>query len=424
MHKIDFTKKGGFPLDQETLDFMQNHTYENMNALVALCGCEASKKYILYGCHVSGSSITSGWVVIGNEILYFAGGTGTAIAVTTDTTSVEFENGQTHGVYQYKKAVISATGTPISQFIRLTNIKDLLSGVPNATISAKGVIEIATNDEVYTGTRADLAVTPKSLKDGKYVRDNNYTHTDNNFTDNEKDKLGDIANATETKAGLAERANATEATGGVDNVRFMTSYLTKALINTIVKPATEALQGLVERANATEADAGSDNTRYMTPYLVKRIVDKNKVTVPVASTTQKGISEFSDITEARAGTTGKVITADILKVMLSEIIVNSLKHTYGMVTVYNHRSSNSPTLDLENNWNYNYQYIYPPAGYNMSHLVSFTCSNAEINFTGDVNGDDVIYCKWKKESTRIKIIGGNTETDFPAKINYSAVWLK
>ncbi len=109
MHTIDFTKQGGFPLEQNTLDFMQDGQHANMNALVALCGCEVKKKYIIYGCTVLGGRISAGWVVINNEVLYFDGGIGTAIASTTDISDVTFETGETHGVYQYKKAIINSS---------------------------------------------------------------------------------------------------------------------------------------------------------------------------------------------------------------------------------------------------------------------------------------------------------------------------
>ncbi len=317
MNTIEFTHPNGFPWTQKTLNFLQEASYNDMKALVALCGCEASKSYILYGCQVSGTSISAGWVVIGNEIYSFAGGSGSAIGIQESRENATYQDETVRGVYISKKAVISATGTPISQFIRLKNIKDLLSGVPAATISEKGVIEIATNDEVYAGTRADLAVTPKSLKDGNYVRDNNYIHTDNNFTNTLKTKLSNIGNASETTPGLVERADTTEGQSGTDNVRFMTSYLTKLLINKLVKSASEAIEGLVKRASNSHADAGTNNALYMTPYLVKRMIDK---LVPTASISTSGKVELSTLTEARSGTANKVITADILKVEIDRLI--------------------------------------------------------------------------------------------------------
>ncbi len=278
MHTIDFKKEGGFPLEQNTLDFMQEAQHAIMQALVALCGCEASKKYIIYGCHLSNNQVSAGWMIVNNEILYFAGGTGTAIAPTTDITNVVFENGETHGVYEYKKAVINSNGTPITQFIRLTNIKDLLSGVPVATTDQKGISELANTSETISGNRADLVVTPKGLKDAGYPRDPNYKHTDNNFTNGHKNKLDGIGNASDSKAGLAERAN------------------------------------------TTEADAGTNNICFMTPYLVKRQIDRNKITIPTATIGQKGISELSTLDEARAGTPNKVITADILKAEINRVV--------------------------------------------------------------------------------------------------------
>ncbi len=317
MNTIEFTHPNGFPWTQKTLRFLQGASYDDMKALVALCGCEASKSYILNGCTLQNGTISAGWLIIGNEVYPFDGGTGSAIGIQESRENAEYRNGDVKGVYIVKKAVINSNGTPISQFVRLTNIKDLLSGVPNATTTAKGVIEIATTSEVVSGSSSNLAVTPKTLKDAGYPRDPNYNHTDNNFTSGHKSKLEGIGNASENKAGLAERANSTEGQSGTDNVRFMTSYLTKLIINKLVKPATETLAGLVRRATSSEANIGTNNTSFTTPKLVKQMID---LFVPTATTSKQGKVELSTLSEARSGTAGKVITADILKTEINRVI--------------------------------------------------------------------------------------------------------
>ncbi len=119
MYTIDFTKDGGFPLEQNGLNFMQQSYIEIMQAVVWGYGCDYNKKYIIRGVTKSGSILHSGWVVINNEILRFEGGNGSSIGVHENKTSLKFENGTIHAVLNKKTAVISSSGTPIDQFIRL-----------------------------------------------------------------------------------------------------------------------------------------------------------------------------------------------------------------------------------------------------------------------------------------------------------------
>lgn len=76
------------------------------------------------------------------------------------------------------------------------------------------------------------------------------------------------------------------------------------------------------------------------------------------------------------------------------------------------------------NFTKNYVYVYPPAGYTMSNLSGFISSLAEINFSGDVNGDDTLWCKHSIGSDRITIICSNSETRATSRVNYLAVWIK
>lgn len=77
-----------------------------------------------------------------------------------------------------------------------------------------------------------------------------------------------------------------------------------------------------------------------------------------------------------------------------------------------------------NNFTKNYIYVYPPSGYTMSHLAGFISSLAEISFSGDVNGDDTLWCKHSVGSDRITVICSNSETRSASRVNYLAVWIK
>ena len=79
---------------------------------------------------------------------------------------------------------------------------------------------------------------------------------------------------------------------------------------------------------------------------------------------------------------------------------------------------------LYSNWSYNYAFVSPPSGFTMSHLKGFIASMAVIHFAGDVNSDDSIWCRWKKESTRVRVICNNSENRAGSAINYLAIWRK
>lgn len=141
MHTIDFTQDGGFPLEQNGLNFMQQSYIEIMQGMIASYGCDPAKKYIIRGVVKSGSSITSGWVVIDNEVMPFTGGTGSAIGISEQKTSVEFEDKNVHAVFSKKTAVISSSGTPLAQFIRIpTHVE--LQALINKYETPKGLISM------------------------------------------------------------------------------------------------------------------------------------------------------------------------------------------------------------------------------------------------------------------------------------------
>jgi hypothetical protein len=78
----------------------------------------------------------------------------------------------------------------------------------------------------------------------------------------------------------------------------------------------------------------------------------------------------------------------------------------------------------EDDYTKNYVYVYPPSGYGMSNLVGFMPSIAQIAFSGDVNNDDTLWCKYRLEYNRVTVICSNSETRNTSKVNYMAVWIK
>lgn len=71
----------------------------------------------------------------------------------------------------------------------------------------------------------------------------------------------------------------------------------------------------------------------------------------------------------------------------------------------------------------NYE-ILPPAGYSMSNLAGFMPSISEINFGGNVDGNDTLWCNYQITSEKIRVVCSNSESRSAAKINYIAIWIK
>src|SRR5699024_2515171 len=118
---IDFSKLGGFPGNQNMLDFMQKSYREAITGLSKLAG----DKVIVSGCVVTGSQISEGWVVIDGELLPFkSGAIGNNVIVEEIADDVLFQDGSSQTVYYTKRAKFG-TGSPQyswASFVRLDTI--------------------------------------------------------------------------------------------------------------------------------------------------------------------------------------------------------------------------------------------------------------------------------------------------------------
>lgn len=82
-----------------------------------------------------------------------------------------------------------------------------------------------------------------------------------------------------------------------------------------------------------------------------------------------------------------------------------------------------------NDWESNYADVFPPSGFTMDHLRGFIASPAIIFFSGDVNRDDHLWCRWRARSDRVRIICANSENRGDASgassyVNYLGFWRK
>ena len=106
--KIDFTKTGGFPLTQDTLDYMQKQVLEDVvRASYSHLLIEDAGKFILGGAVQDGLNISSGWLVVDGELLQLLAGSGSYITINENQQTVVFEDNTSNIVYTQRWAEVS-----------------------------------------------------------------------------------------------------------------------------------------------------------------------------------------------------------------------------------------------------------------------------------------------------------------------------
>lgn len=132
IHKgFDFSQMGGFPLNQQRLEYMQSAYAGLSDAMVGMIGDNA----IVSGCVVNGNRVSDGWVVISGELLPFVGGTQIATVVVKEIkTNLMFKNGDNKAVQFSKYATfgVGAEAVNWTDLMRCKLIKDL-SKLPTET---------------------------------------------------------------------------------------------------------------------------------------------------------------------------------------------------------------------------------------------------------------------------------------------------
>lgn len=105
MNKIEAQQTGGFPMETDTLDFLQT-AYGEFNAFGDLVHSLA----IIKGCVITGTQVGNGTVYINGEILPFRGGTASAnVIIREETENRQFENGETKIVYKTRYATFGSS---------------------------------------------------------------------------------------------------------------------------------------------------------------------------------------------------------------------------------------------------------------------------------------------------------------------------
>lgn len=125
MNKIDVQQTGGFPLETDTLNAMQQ-AYDVFNSL----GNIIAPLAIVSGCDITGNSVTDGVVYINGEVLNFKGGAlSDTVIIQEDSESRNFENGENKIVYRTRYArfgsSVQTTNYRWADFHRTITLKEI-----------------------------------------------------------------------------------------------------------------------------------------------------------------------------------------------------------------------------------------------------------------------------------------------------------
>lgn len=121
--RVDFSNIGGFPLTQNTLDFMQASYRGALSGIAGLLG----EKVIANGVAVQGNQISDGWIVYGGELIPFVGGAySDQVIIQEVSASATFQDNNVRPVYYTKQAIPGQPGNfPFSDLKRLSRIQDV-----------------------------------------------------------------------------------------------------------------------------------------------------------------------------------------------------------------------------------------------------------------------------------------------------------
>ena len=128
MAKINFSNTGGFPFKQYTLNKMQESMFDLFNSILNFIRVnETTGKFIISGCIASSGTISPGWMYIDGDLIKFEGASGnddTKFLKAVTAESVAFKNGENKPVYYTAVVQIDSSGTKLSDFTRLYPVFD------------------------------------------------------------------------------------------------------------------------------------------------------------------------------------------------------------------------------------------------------------------------------------------------------------
>jgi len=177
MRTIQWELADGFPLDQGTMDFLQDEWYDRMMAFITYWQNSIGENhFIITGMehNKDTGNISPGWCFQNNKLLYYPGGAypgdGCVIRPVLVETEVEYVDGVDRPALKYWTATVMLGGSGEGQIYQ----------------GAKRV------PKIQALTWQNLTGIPTNI-----VYDSNYVHTDNNFSDEDKEKLDGIEEGAE-----------------------------------------------------------------------------------------------------------------------------------------------------------------------------------------------------------------------------------
>ena len=129
MNTINLTGQRDFALGTDALAFMQD-AYTALENLAALGGTN----YIVSGCVVNGTSVSSGWIVLGGKLVYFAGGSISTYVKLVTTTQIVTLGTLTREQTTYTAEFSASSGTLWATLNtnRLDNIQNITNRLNTA----------------------------------------------------------------------------------------------------------------------------------------------------------------------------------------------------------------------------------------------------------------------------------------------------
>ena len=135
MDRIDFTQPGGFPLTQDTFDYLQSAFRLVFTGIARSFG----DKVILWGCEQNASgSVSSGWVIVNGEVLYTPGGSASTVYISQEATPVRFADNTLKDVY-WKRVLRFGMGSPQYNWLEFRRLKTVAE-LTNTVFPAGGIV--------------------------------------------------------------------------------------------------------------------------------------------------------------------------------------------------------------------------------------------------------------------------------------------
>lgn len=440
MKRVNFGHKGGFPLEQETLIHLQRaYANDMLEALMAHWGIDPTQNYRI---KQATSDTDDGWIIttitreeIDAELgtpytvtkpelirLKFNGGAKRSIEIldvraeflpdgSPDTSGdgyLEYADGQPKRVYEeWLGQYVNSPTRPENKII--TNL-----------IPLKTIIELTTD---VSNINADIDL----IKEDYLPRDGSKPMTgDLNLGPNQISKL----DTNESFSAIVRAADFNLGYSGRRGQVYPDRPIGRALVdggdtlnlNYSQDWEKTKIFGDINLPNLQQINVTQEKPLVLSSNGDLKVSNENIITPPNATTSTAGIAEIATQTEVNTGTdNSRIVTPRALR----NFMFSNFRVTSGMVTTGNRRSGVN-AVNFFNDFTVNRAYVFPPSGYTINNLRGFMASIANIDFGGDVNGDDTFYCRHRVDRTngRVIVIGQNTENRAVSRINYLAIWQK